>query len=536
MKLRMLLATAILACACSDDNSGTKKKAEGEACAVDSECQSGLLCRNDVCVQTSVVDCDGGDCGGDVGTDGGANNANNITPEDYYISYSLKSSIDSTVALKLYDTATQETVTVSPDGVDCLRGCWVNKSLTKFYTLATNVDTPGSFDVLAAPLDASKKAMGTGTTIATAVRAIEPIEDGLLYVRNNDGSNVAYYMDSAGVEIEIGTIGSSETTEGDAFVSPDTNLSVVFNPTLQTLDISVSALGTPVTAADKIYTIDSQNYQEVSGSYFGGDVPAAVSADGKYLAVMTTKAPLDTNACTDASDCTGVGERCGRFGRCTSIQLAIHFIELDKADNLGAPCSGDAACGPVHVCDIPADTQLDKAVCAPRRVVLGMPGQQQQGNPPRPGCELTAGRADLFYTDLRAPMSFGKDGGLYVVGSRDCGELNMPDADILRLTPTSSDYSVVFGNPGQNFDDAKCYNAAEQKPDDQNCVLYIGNAQLSPQGNQLAFTATNPLVIEPSLADSTLDIWKVDRDGTNRSWVGGNTELRSASGVRVHPR
>lgn len=538
MKLRIMLVSALLVAACSDDNNETPKKAAGETCAVDSECQAGLLCRNEVCVASTVVECDAGDAcedaaatDADTDTDAG----HSINPEDYYVSYSLRNSLDSTVAVKLYDSVSGTNTQISPDGMDCYRGCWVNESLTKFYSLATNVDTPGTFDVYAAELDANKKATSTMSPVAIAVRAIEPVGDGLLYVRSSAGENVAYYMDATGAEKVIGTIGTAATTEGDSYVSPETNTTVIYNPTLQTLDISVGTLGAPINAGNKIYTIDSQNYQEVSGSYFGGNVPTAISPDGKYLAVMTTKAPLDTNACEDASQCTGVGERCGRFGRCTSIKLAVHIIEIASADNLGQPCSGDAACGPVHICDIPADTQLDKAVCAPRRVVFGLPGQQQQGDPPRSGCDLTAGHSDLFYTDLHAPMSFGNDGSLYLVGSRDCGELNMPDADILKLTPTSSSYEVVFGNDGQNFDNAKCYNPTEQVPDDQNCILYIDSALLSPKKNQFTFTATNPRVVEPGLADSALDVWTVDRDGQNRSWVGKNTELHAASNLRVHP-
>jgi hypothetical protein len=535
MKFRLLVASALLLAACSDDKVEPKLKVEGDECQVDSECQSGLLCRDLVCIASTTVDC-GDMCVDSPDATNNVANNNVIVDEDYFISYLLKDSIDSTVSLKLYDTKTLETVTVNPPDVDCLRGCWLNESLTKFYSLATNVVTPGTFDLLVFALDADKKASGTSTIVAQGVRGVELINDGFIYVRATGTENIAYYLDATGTEIEIGVIGGVSTTEGDAFVSPVAQTAIVYNATLQTLDVSVTPLGTPVTAADKIYTLNSENYQEVSGSYFGGNVPSAISKDGKYLAILTTKAPLDTNACTDASQCTGVGERCGRFGRCSSIQLAVHFIDLTKTDNLGEPCSGDDACGPIHICDIPSDTQLDKAVCAPRRVLLGLPGQQQQGNPPRSGCDLTAGSDDLFYTDVRSPLSFAADGSLYFVASRNCGELNMPDADILRLTPTSSTHEVVFGNDGKNFDDAKCYNAAEQKPDDQNCILYTDSAVLSPGGNQLAFTATNPLVIEPSLADSTLDIWRVDRDGQNRSWLGGNTELRSASALRVHPR
>lgn len=537
MNIRLLLAATLLVAACSDDKNESPKKSEGESCVVDSECATGLLCRNDICVAQTNTDCDSGDCG-DAGGDASSNNPNNsvVVDEDYYISYLLQNSIDNTVNLRLLDTATGETVTVNPDGVDCLRGCWLNESLTKFYSLATNVESPGTFDILATGLDDAKKSTGASTTVATAVRAVELIGDGILYVKASGENNIAYYLDSTGTEIEVGVIGGAQTTEGDALVSPENDTTVVYNAQLQTLDISVGTLGTPISAADKIYTIDSQNYQEVSGSYFGGNVPSAVSRDGKYLAVLTTKAPLDTNACTDASQCTGVGERCGRFGRCSSIQLAVHFIELAKADNLGQPCSGNDACGPVHICDIPSDTQLDKAVCAPRRVALGLPGQQQQGNPPQSGCDLTAGRDDLYFTDVRGPLSFGPDGGLYVVGARDCNELNMPDSGILRLSPTSDEYAVVFGKQGLDFDDGKCYNAAEQKPDDQNCIVYISSATLSPAGNAFAFMATNPLVVEPSLADSALDVWTVRRDGEQRKWVGDNTELRSVTSLRVHPR
>src|SRR5690606_34203399 len=99
-----------------------------------------------------------------------------------------------------------------------------------------------------------------------------------------------------------------------------TKQAAVFVHSLQTMDVFIGTLGQPIT--NKVFTVNAENYQEVSGSYFGGNVPAAFSPDGKYLSFLTI-APNDYGTCNNpgddsSPDCAGPGQRCGRFKRCTA--------------------------------------------------------------------------------------------------------------------------------------------------------------------------------------------------------------------------
>ena len=97
-------------------------------------------------------------------------------------------------------------------------------------------------------------------------------------------------------------------------------------------------------------------------------------------------------------------------------------------------------------------------------------------------------------------------------------------------------WEVVYGNPGDNFSEANCYDSVEQQIDVENCIIFIEKAILSPKGNELAFIGTNPNVTDPSLAESNLDVWKVRRDGADHEWIGANGESYVAKTLAVHPR
>lgn len=527
MKKFLWIGMVGFAFACSDD--APQKAKVGEACNIDPDCQDGLLCRGSICVEPAQTN-------NDVGTNNDVDVPDMEVPienEEFYISYLIQDLLDNTRSLRVLDTQTGTKTRVSPDGYNCFNGCWVTDDLTRFYALNTNADKPGTFDVVEFPV-MNLKATGEGNVIITAVRGVRVVGNTLTYIREENEINSAYYWD--GAERPVGPLGGAQATQGDWQISSDAELAVTYRATLQTMDVLVGELGAIIDTPDKIYTINAENYQEVAGSYFGGNVPTAISKDGKRLAMITASAPLDTNACTDASQCTGPGERCGRFGRCASIKVAVHMFDLENSDNLGKPCSGNAACGPIHVCDIPSDTQLDLAVCIPRPVVLGLPGQQTQGNPARPGCELTQGNDDLFYTGARSPISFGPDGNVYVVADRDCNDFNIPAAGVLRISPTTGQIDMVYGNKTENYDVNLCYDPIENTPSVEQCVTYIDSVHLSPNGNKIAFLATNPYVVDYELAKSTLDIWVANRDGSNFKWLGNHGELEAVRAIRTHPK
>lgn len=525
-----LLVALTLIVGCSKPEEDPKAK-EGESCLVDADCESGLACRADVCVVRAVEP----DMGG---TDGGENNGSpdmDVPPvedEDYIISYILSDDSDAET-LWVYDTANQTHTQVSPEGTTCRLGCWLTRDLTQFITTRSN---GVNFDILTAPVNADLTVTEATQPIVEDVRRVEVHGNLVTYVREEDGENLAYYKPAAGgSEVLVGSIGALNTTEGDWAIDPVTEKAAVYNATLQTMDIKLGELGDTIDTL--AYTIDSSNYQETSGSYFGGSIPTAFSTDGQYMALVTQKAPMDYNLCENASECMGPGQRCGRFGRCSAIEVAVHFIDLnkigDEMGDLGTACSADSACGPVHTCDIPADTAVDQATCIPRRVVLGLPGQQMQEG--QTGCALTQGNDDYKYTDVRGPITFGPDGGLYLTAARACGEFDFELTDILRLSPTSSDYSVVYGNPGKNFSADDCYDPVEDKIDVENCTIWIERAHISPEGNSIAFIGTNPNVIEPQLTQTHVDLWTVGRDGENHTWVGQHPERDVVEDLRVHP-
>lgn len=521
----------VAAVGCSKPEEEPKGK-EGDSCAVDADCESDLACRDSVCVPKAVdPDMGGTGDGGNNGGDAGNNGSNNtpVEDEDFVVSYVLEDRDDNRT-LWVYDSSNGEHTRVSPEGSDCRLGCWLSEDLSTFVTAVANGP---NFDVLTSDVGADFALGGAPMPLVTNVRRIEVIGNLVTYVKEDAGQNKAYYTNlSGGGETLIGVIGEAVATEGDWFVDPAAQKAVVYNATLQTMDVKIADLGEEVGAA--AFTIDSTNYQETSGSYFGGNIPTAFSPDGKYMALVTQKAPMDYGLCENASECIGVGERCGRFGRCSVIEVVVHFFDLASLDNLGEPCSADSACGPVHTCDIPAEDAVDQATCIPRRVVLGLPGQQMQNG--QTGCALTAGNDDLVYTDVRAPISFGPGGNLYLTAARACGEGNIERTDIVKLSPTSSDIQIAYGNEGNPFDPDKCWSEAENRPDVTNCVAWIERAVVSPGGNALAFVATNPNVTDVSLAQTHVDLWTVLRNGENHDWVGAHPELEVVKTLSVHPK
>lgn len=523
------LAASLVAPGCSKPEEDPKGK-EGDVCTVDSDCSDGLACRNDVCVTKAGGDDMGGGDGGTDDSGGGNNGANNgpIVDEDIIVSYILE---DSNVqSLWVWDSASGTHYPSSPDGMDCRLGCFLTEDLTKFVTVQSNGP---NFDILAADVGADYAASSDTEAVAVNVQRVEVVGNVVSYIREDAGELQAYYRALDGSsEVFVGTIGSTTGTSGDWHVDVATQMGAVYTATLQTMDVKIGALGEEI--AEVSFTIDSSNYQDVSGSYFGGQVPTAFSPDGKTMAIVTQKAPLDTNTCESVAECLAPGERCGRFGRCAAIQVAVHFFDLENLENLGQPCSADEVCGPVHTCDIANEMQIDQATCIPRRITLGLPPDQRQGDPAQTGCELTDGNQDFYYSQVRAPLSFGQNGNLYLVAGRSCGDYNIDDTDILELNPTRDTFETVWGNDGVPFDPDKCWDPVEQKPDVAECTVWVQKAVISPGGNMLAFAATNPNVAEPALASATLDLWTVKRDGSGHDWVGGHGQFSSVKDIRMH--
>lgn len=529
MKLQHLawITAALTATAIGCSKEPDPLAAEGESCSIDADCESTLACRNEVCVARAGTGNNVRDPDAGPEDDGGPDTPDPVVDEDYVVSYTVRN-LNNEDTLWVYDTDADEHTRVTPDGETCNRGCYISDSLGHYIYSEANGP---NFNVFVAPLDASFTP-GAGTQIAENVRRVGVIGDHVTYVRE-EGLNVAYAYNLAnGSEVKIGVIGDPAGTEGDWTFDPASGHAVVYSPTLQTLDVRIGSFGAEI--SDVTYTVDSSNFQETSGSYYGSTIPTAFSRDGNVMAMLTLSGPNDYGLCSSANDCTdGPGQRCGRFGRCSAIEVAVRFFDMNKLDNLGNPCSADAACGGIHTCDIPAETAVDQAVCMPRRVALGLPAQQlQQGET---GCALTSGNDDYFYTEVRAPLTFGEDGQVYLTAARACGDLNMEHTAILRINPDNGAKTTVYSNEGEGFVADNCYNAAESAIDVTNCTIWVQRAALSPKANQLVFVGTNPNVTEPGLAQTNVDLWIVDRDGANHAWVGGRPQAERVRTFTVHP-
>jgi hypothetical protein len=389
----------------------------------------------------------------------------------------------------------------------------------------------GRFNVFTAPVS-DFEVQGGGEMFVENVASAKIAQNAVTYSKEEGGQFLAYYQPlDGGSEVNLGSLGSSSSSTGNWFISPEADQGVRFTYTPQTLDLSFDSLDGHLDA--NTFTVDAQNYQQTSGGYFGQSMPIAISDDAT-VAGFVTVAPNNYGACQDASECSGPGQRCGRFNRCTAIEVTAHFVDIDKIDELGGPCGGPGTCSEIHTCDQSGEDTAD-ATCIPKRVVLGLPELPQQAG--QNGCDLTEGNADYHYTTLEGPITFDGAGNLYGAAARDCaGSDDVGDSDILKIDPRSGDYEVVWGNPDTGYDPDACWDAENERPSDEECKPYVSAARLSPGNNELAFLATTPHVGEPRLASKSADLWTVKRDGEDHQWVG---ELESTQAViteiHVHP-
>lgn len=561
--LGSLHAPALLACAtliglvgCSKDPEPEPLAKEGEACAVAADCEDGLLCRGEVCTAPAAMPDMGDSPDGGEDTDSGPD-ANNNTPmvedEDYLISYLLKVGFGDEKGrtfLHIADTKTLTTKRVSDMSNHCEYGCWLSEDVSTFVYIRPVAGGTSSFDVYSAAVGDDLTVSGDGSVIISAAERVQFNKSTITFMRDDEGAKTAYAY-TIGVDTER-VIGEAtvrgEQTQDSWYVDDVTGKSVLYSPTLQTLSIRVGEVGTAIEEADQVYLLDAANYQEVGGSYFGTNIPSALSSDGRYLALLTT-APNNYASCMSDAECDGErGQHCGEEGRCTVRETAVRLFDLEALDELpngdaeGKTCTGDADCSPAHECYIPSNIQLDLARCIPRRVILGLPNTPKQprvGATQRFGCEITANDDGMNYTDVRAPMTFGPDGNLYVVAARECaefeGETNVGDTDIVRISPMGGVVDVISGNGGADFNDALCYNETERMVDIEQCVVYTKEAVLSPEGNELAFLATNPETTDPDKATVLLDVWTVLSDGSKREWIGKSSAFDEVKRLIVHP-
>ncbi|MBA2662613.1 MAG: hypothetical protein H0U74_09990 [Bradymonadaceae bacterium] len=526
---RVALLVAVLgAAACSDDG----RTKSGGSCENASECKDDLVCQGNVCVEPTPNNNE---------VDAGPDAVEQpIEPEDYRISYSLeKITTPKTYELRLLSGDSD--IKLNPDNVSCgpPQECMVSLDLKHFVYTRDNADSVGTLDVYVATITDEMVVDGDGELLVSSVRGPRLVDNHLTYSRTENNLIKAFYrVLGTADEVFIANLAAVGSSEGTWFIDPKVNKGVVYLHDLQTMDVFVGDLGRPIT--NKVFTVNSENFQDISGSYFGGYVPTAFSADGKYLSFLTT-APNDYARCQmpnsyDAPECTGPGQKCGRFKRCTAQEVTLHFIEIARMAELDDECIDATACGSVHHCDAASDTEYDTARCIAGRTVFGLPKSPYQGSPATEGCVLTHENPAYQYTDLRGPLGFGPDGKLYAVAARRCDELNIEKTDIIRVDPVTRAYEVVWGNDWKDYADGNCYDDQNRRVDVTNCVVQVRNAQLSPQGKELVFLATNPNVTDPGLAGSTMDLWSVRRNGLAHDWIGKHSIINTVQAYTIHPQ
>lgn len=574
----------VVGCGKDEPEETDEKAAEGEECSVDGDCKEELLCRKSTCIARgntvigenceSHADCNigenifcrSGKCdfvespgdagidvnvGGDAGDTGGMEETDTGPgeDEDYYISYVLIDETTNEGRLRVYDTADGTDVAVSPETMNCGSNCWLSRDANYFvYTQDAGGTT---VDIYVAEVGEGLQAKGAGEPLVEGVEDVSMLGNHVTYRQGeSDGKDTAWVKPVSGGEAEtVASVGG----DGDWYADPDQDVGIVYSVGESSQSMTIEAGQATSRDSDSTYTLGGPNFQEESGAYFGGNVLTTSSPDGRVAAFVTFDAPNDYEQCTRQSpndawssqECNGdLYYKCGTEQKCTRLELTVHFVDTENRDNLGERCDGGPdACGPIHECYVPSDQQLNEAECIPGRVVLGVPNTKQGKERETSGCEIIQEDDSIDFTGVRGPLSFDSENNLYLVGlrNRECfGTYDIPSSHIVRVNPREGTYEKLEGLPDdKSFDGGKCWNSQEQELEiDEECLVFVQSAQLSPKGREIAYTATNPNTSTPAQAQQFIHLWHMRADGSGRWFTGDkNTPTTDvAEHIRVHPK
>ncbi len=549
--LSLLLAFLLGGLGCSGGEEGPDKSGEGESCSVAADCQQPFVCRDGVCTDGSS---------GDVGVEDGGDTGTSLTSEDYYISYLVtdRANPQEPGELKVYSTADQtHTVVNDPDAVDCSSECWLTRDMQHFvYTESAG----GSMvDVMVAGVGENFEAAGEGTALVEEVTDVEMQGNHVSFMDGSvQGGGTVFTREVSaegdGQAQSVGDVGGSD----DWVVDPvnDAGLLFVVGESNSTLDVEIGA------ATDRqdvsSFQIDGANFQEESGAFFGGAVPAAFSRDGRVGAFVTQEAPNDGAYCTrdneqnawSTSDCdTDLYYKCGNDQRCTRLEVVLHTVDMQNAEELGENCDAAEECSPYHECYIPAADRSDEAMCVPGRTVLGVPPTTQGPERETPGCRITSEDDSIDFTSVNGPLSFDADKNIYMVGQRQrsvpdasrysCpGDYDTDTSQIVRVDPRDREYDVLGGfGPEESYSADACAGGAEDPEELEGCEVFVDSAVISPGGNELAYAGTHPSTQSTGQADSNLSLWHMLWDRSERWFARDESTGTSAqvSSIHVHP-
>jgi hypothetical protein len=450
-------------------------------------------------------------------------------PENLAITYRKVPELDDSAALGLYlptdgngnggDGSRPDNIEISGNGIDCSLGCWVSEDMSTAIFLERTGQS--LFTVNKVPLNSSYQPSGQAEAVVSGVENLSVKPTHITYQKDQ----TAHYrvFGNLGTEKTIGTVmgGESGSIQGDWAVEPDTGRALVFQPDEVGQKVTVKYRSGESSSLEEVYVIDSSNYQSASGSFYGGSFATAFSPNNQHAALLTN-APNDYKSCDGDSDCSGPGRFCGNNNRCTAYEHAVRFFDLENMTNLGTDCGDAGQCGETHQCYTPTGDFTDGR-CIPKRVAFGL------GAPQMNICQETSRDSERPYTNARGPLSFDDRGHAFLVGGRDCAsESNIQQTDILKFDIDEGEYEVVTGNSGEDFEASKCYDSEAEELVPGECTVYIEEAKISPNYDELIFTATSPEVQEARLAQDNIDIWRILRNGENKRWVGKSGEQSEA--------
>jgi len=541
---------------CGDDG----KAGEGDDCSVSNDCKSELVCRQSVCVRPDRVDA-GSDAGDTGDTEPDGSDSNEPEPEDYFISYVLEKGQDGAGRMRVFNTADGTDVAVSPESIDCSFNCWLSKDMNHF--IHARDAGAGAFDVLVAEVGSDLKAEGEGEVLVEEVEDLAVGNGVVTYRKAGDSpSETTFFKPIEGGQEQ--SVGPVDPTDGDWFVDPEHDLGVLFSvgDSSQTLEMKVG--GANSRESDSTYTFGGSNFQEESGSFFGGNVMTEASDDGERLAVAFTGAPNSYQSCnretrndpwsTEECDTSNMF-KCGEQGRCTRLEVTVHVVDLDRVGELGEQCQfgREGACGPIHECDAPSAQQASEAQCIPSRTVVGVPETNQGPMRETSGCETVEQDTSIRFTSVRGPLSFDQEGNVYLVGERDRSCIRSrftdvpqnrrdrigPNSQVVKVDPESGEFEVLEGLPSDElFDPGNCFDEAEGALDiTEACKVWVDRARVSPGGDEVAFTATNPNTSSWPKSADFVNLWHMLRDGSEK-WFTGDVETNTLDTttfyLRVH--
>lgn len=438
--------------------------------------------------------------------------------------------------LYVFDTAGTPAVRVTPDPSYCATLCVASADLSALIYLRAGAT---GTDLWSAPIGTDGTVMEQGQRVAEGVEVARVSPDVVTYRRTDGGDVNAYaYITATGQEQLIATsVGMLDSW----WVEPTSGQIVLFQPTLQTLGVVLGTLGDDLSTLDPAYTFPGYGYQDVGGSYYGPNQPAAFRGDGRYLATHALS-PNAYNACSDSTQCDqAVGQHCGSESRCVVREQTVYIFDVQNAQELGTNCVDDTGCAEAHRCDIPDPNQLDQATCAPGRVVLGYAKNLNQPRvdapaSPKDGCGYASSLGDRVYTIVRGPLAFDEEGDLVVVGERDCPQdANIPLSDILSISPVMQIPRLITGNVTGPFDPSRCYDSDTQQFTPDMCALVIERALPAPVQGAVAFAGTNPNVVDSNQADQIFDLYSYSPIEEARKYIGDAPIFATVRLMGTHP-